>query len=66
MRAVEGNFGHPLQILGRGIERREKKYGLMIPFARATRGLRRPSLNARTMGKRQAALSNTGRGMKRR
>jgi hypothetical protein len=50
----------------RGMEGRERNGGLAIPCVRATRGLRRPSLNARTMGKRQAALSNTGRGMKRR
>ena len=44
-------------ILGKGIE--EKKKGLAIPCARATRGLRRPSLDARTMGKRQASLPNS-------
>ena len=53
MRAVEGSLGHPLPILERGIKEREEKYSLTIPCTRATRGFRRPSLDARTLGTRQ-------------
>jgi hypothetical protein len=38
----------------RGIEGRTRKCSLAIPCARATRGLRRPSLDARTLGNPQA------------
>src|SRR6185503_15166352 len=56
MRAVEGNLGHSLQHCVGGGEGRERKGGLAIPCARATRGLRRPSLDARTTGKCQTAF----------
>ena len=48
-RAVEGNLGHPLPILGRGIEGRKKEYGTAIPCTRATRGrgLSSPGVRAR-------------------
>ncbi len=48
-------------ILGKGIE--EEK-GLTIPCARATRGRGLPSLDARTMGKRQAAHHDWAQGGK--
>ena len=51
MRAVKGSLARSLQYWGRGIE---EERGLAIPCARATRGRRLPSLEARTMGKRQA------------
>jgi hypothetical protein len=55
MRAVEGNLGLPLPILGKE-EDKEKEHGLTIPCARATRGHGLPSLDARMLGNRQAAL----------
>ena len=67
MRAVEGNLGHSLQYDSVGeewSEKKEKKGGLAIPCAHATRGLRRPSLDARTTGKRQASLPNSTEGWK--
>ena len=48
-----GQPGHSLQYRGRGIEGRER--GLAIPCAHATRGRGLPSLDARTLGNRQAA-----------
>ena len=42
-------------------EKKGKKGGLAIPCARATRGLRRPSLDARTTGNRQASQSHQGK-----
>jgi hypothetical protein len=53
--AVEGNpLATPPLNTGRSIEGRERKEGLAIPCARATRGRRLPSLDARTLGNRQA------------
>jgi hypothetical protein len=52
MRAVKGSLAHSLQYWGRGIE---EERGLAIPCARATRGRGLPSLDARTVGNRQAA-----------
>ena len=54
MRAVKGSLGHSLQYWGRGIE---EERGLAIPCARATRGRGLPSLDARTLGNRQAPLT---------
>ena len=48
----EAKREHPSLASGR--VKREREGGLAIPCARATRGLRRPSLDARTLGKRQA------------
>jgi hypothetical protein len=60
MRAVEGSLGRSLQYW-----ERERDGGLAIPCARATRGRGLPSLDARTMGKHQAApliLKGEGKG----
>jgi len=56
-RAVEGSLGHSSNTRKEKVEGEERKKGsLAIPCARATRGLGRPSLDARTLGNRQAAL----------
>ena len=50
---------HPIGFRRGGVEEKKgKKGGLAIPCARATRGLRRPSLDARMLGKRQTAPSS--------
>ena len=54
LRAVEGNLGHSLQYWRGRVEGRERKGGLAIPCARATRGRGLPSLDAPTLGTRQA------------
>ena len=47
----------PIGFRSGGVEKKKgKKGGLAIPCARATRGLRRPSLDARTLGSDQATL----------
>jgi len=49
----------PIRFCSGGVkEKKGKKGGLAIPYARATRGLRRPSLDARTTGKRQTSPSD--------
>ena len=54
----------PIRFRRGGVEEKKgKKGGLAIPCARATRGLRRPSLDARTTGKRQADPPKLDKGM---
>ena len=48
---LRATLATPLYMVGG----KERKYGLAIPCARATRGRGLPSLNARTMGTSQVA-----------